>query len=290
MFNTVQVKIKQVLLPYQFILGVYESGESVFEIYATRRDNAEVRKLIVWMMSTFDFEIEDERPYETRMPGHRWDNWMGLEEHPSGWIEKYPSVWNRLDVEKYQFACTLNIPGNKEQMARENPKKKAKEAEASREAYDNAYHGYFRFDPEYNFFSKDQDEGINFRIQRENEIRQKREQEEKLRKERQRQANARRAQEEARRYRAQYDFSNPFGSYGDFGGFDPGGPFGRNGPGPTTFPGSKHHQTLGVSPGASQADIKKAWRKLCIEHHPDKPGGNADKMKEINAAYAALTK
>jgi curved DNA-binding protein CbpA len=31
-----------------------------------------------------------------------------------------------------------------------------------------------------------------------------------------------------------------------------------------------HYATLGVSPDASNAVIKKAFRKLALEHHPDK--------------------
>ena len=48
-----------------------------------------------------------------------------------------------------------------------------------------------------------------------------------------------------------------------------------------------YYQTLGVDRQASQDDIKKAFRKLAHEHHPDK-GGNEAKFKEINEAYQAL--
>jgi DnaJ-class molecular chaperone len=44
---------------------------------------------------------------------------------------------------------------------------------------------------------------------------------------------------------------------------------------------------LGVSENSSQVDIKKAYRKLSLEHHPDK-GGNEEKFKEINEAYSTL--
>ena len=50
-----------------------------------------------------------------------------------------------------------------------------------------------------------------------------------------------------------------------------------------------YYKTLGVDKTASEADIKKAFRKLAHEHHPDKANGNADKFKEINEAYQVLS-
>ncbi len=49
-----------------------------------------------------------------------------------------------------------------------------------------------------------------------------------------------------------------------------------------------YYKILGVERNASEADIKKAFRKLAHEHHPDKSTGNADKFKEINEAYQVL--
>lgn len=49
-----------------------------------------------------------------------------------------------------------------------------------------------------------------------------------------------------------------------------------------------YYKVLGVDKKASEADIKKAYRKLAHEHHPDKTNGNADKFKEINEAYQVL--
>ncbi len=50
-----------------------------------------------------------------------------------------------------------------------------------------------------------------------------------------------------------------------------------------------YYKTLGVSKGASQDEIKKAYRKLAHQHHPDKQGGNEAKFKEINEAYQVLS-
>lgn len=48
------------------------------------------------------------------------------------------------------------------------------------------------------------------------------------------------------------------------------------------------YSILGVSKNASQDEIKKAFRKLAQQHHPDKPGGDEAKFKEINEAYSVL--
>lgn len=49
------------------------------------------------------------------------------------------------------------------------------------------------------------------------------------------------------------------------------------------------YKSLGVDRGASEDLIKKAYRKLAKEHHPDKPTGSEEKFKEIADAYDILT-
>ena len=49
-----------------------------------------------------------------------------------------------------------------------------------------------------------------------------------------------------------------------------------------------YYSTLGLQRGASEDEIKKAYRKLAMKHHPDR-GGDQNKFKEISTAYDALT-
>lgn len=53
-----------------------------------------------------------------------------------------------------------------------------------------------------------------------------------------------------------------------------------------------YYDVLGVSRGASEADIKSAYRKLAKQYHPDKNAGDekaAERFKEIGEAYAVLS-
>ncbi|MGI6103474.1 MAG: DnaJ domain-containing protein [Patescibacteria group bacterium] len=49
-----------------------------------------------------------------------------------------------------------------------------------------------------------------------------------------------------------------------------------------------YYAILGVPKDASADDIKRAYRKLALEHHPDK-GGDSERFKEISEAYQVLS-
>ena len=49
-----------------------------------------------------------------------------------------------------------------------------------------------------------------------------------------------------------------------------------------------YYKILGVSKSATAAEIKKAYRHLAQQHHPDK-GGDAEQFKKINEAYQVLS-
>lgn len=51
---------------------------------------------------------------------------------------------------------------------------------------------------------------------------------------------------------------------------------------------SDYYNTLGLQKGASKDEIKKAFRKLAAQYHPDKKTGDEAKFKEISEAYAVL--
>lgn len=50
-----------------------------------------------------------------------------------------------------------------------------------------------------------------------------------------------------------------------------------------------YYNILGVSKNASDDDIKKAYRRLAHQYHPDKQGGDEKKFKEVNEAYQVLS-
>ena len=92
-------------------------------------------------------------------------------------------------------------------------------------------------------------------------------------------------------------FGGGFGgsTYGNSsGGYRQGGSYQRTGT--YTSNRSRYYRILGLKDGASQEEIKKAYRQLAKEHHPDKfvnasdseKKFHEDKMKEINEAYENL--
>ena len=92
-------------------------------------------------------------------------------------------------------------------------------------------------------------------------------------------------------------FGGSFGgsTYGNSsGGYRQGGNYQRTGT--YTSNRSRYYRILGLKDGASQEEIKKAYRQLAKEHHPDKFVNASDsdkkyhenKMKEINEAYENL--
>jgi DnaJ-class molecular chaperone len=49
------------------------------------------------------------------------------------------------------------------------------------------------------------------------------------------------------------------------------------------------YEVLGIPQNATPDQIKKQYRKLSLECHPDRPNGNAEKFKAINEAYETLS-
>ena len=49
-----------------------------------------------------------------------------------------------------------------------------------------------------------------------------------------------------------------------------------------------YYTILGVGKNANADEIKRAYRKLAHQHHPDKKGGDEKNFKEINEAYQVL--
>ena len=83
-------------------------------------------------------------------------------------------------------------------------------------------------------------------------------------------------------------YGNSSGSYRQGGSYQRTGTYTSN--------RSRYYRILGLKDGASQEEIKKAYRQLAKEHHPDKfvnasdseKKFHEDKMKEINEAYENL--
>jgi len=55
--------------------------------------------------------------------------------------------------------------------------------------------------------------------------------------------------------------------------------------------GMDYYAVLGVAPGATDDEVKKAYRKLVLKYHPDRNPNDKqaeDKIREINAAYEVI--
>ena len=53
-----------------------------------------------------------------------------------------------------------------------------------------------------------------------------------------------------------------------------------------------YYETLGLKKGASEEEIKSAFRKMAMKYHPDRNPGDAsaeEKFKEVNEAYSILS-
>ena len=62
---------------------------------------------------------------------------------------------------------------------------------------------------------------------------------------------------------------------------------GRSG-GPETSKLNNPYELLGLSPRATNEEIKQRYKQLAIIWHPDKQGGNEKAMKRLNMAYKEI--
>ncbi|HRZ30015.1 MAG TPA: DnaJ domain-containing protein [Candidatus Paceibacterota bacterium] len=49
-----------------------------------------------------------------------------------------------------------------------------------------------------------------------------------------------------------------------------------------------YYKILGVTSNATEKEIKQAFHNLAFKYHPDRPGGDEKRFKEINEAYQTL--
>lgn len=50
-----------------------------------------------------------------------------------------------------------------------------------------------------------------------------------------------------------------------------------------------YYSVLGLNSSAKKDDIERAYKKLSLKYHPDRPNGNADKFRKIQEAYDYLS-
>lgn len=53
-------------------------------------------------------------------------------------------------------------------------------------------------------------------------------------------------------------------------------------------PAGSHYEVLGVTPTADEAAVRRAYVALARQHHPDRAGGDAARMRALNEAWATL--
>ena len=55
--------------------------------------------------------------------------------------------------------------------------------------------------------------------------------------------------------------------------------------------GKDYYKILGITKGASEDDVRKAYRKMALRYHPDKnkSAGAEEKFKEVAEAYEVLS-
>lgn len=99
------------------------------------------------------------------------------------------------------------------------------------------------------------------------------------------------------------DFFRTYSSGNQYGGYynNQGGSYYNQGGGSSSYQNpfedkNKYYSTLGIQPGASQDEIKKAYREQAKKHHPDRYANESQevrdyhekKFKEVNEAYEKL--
>ncbi len=49
------------------------------------------------------------------------------------------------------------------------------------------------------------------------------------------------------------------------------------------------YATLQIPPNASREQVKRAWRRACLQLHPDRVGGSTEAFQRVQRAYASIT-
>lgn len=55
------------------------------------------------------------------------------------------------------------------------------------------------------------------------------------------------------------------------------------------MPNPGYYERLNIEKSATAQEIRRAYRTLALQYHPDKPGGNAEQFKKIGEAYEVLS-